>query len=348
MTRSPGEARDSGCQCRSPVSVTMLAYNRREYVGQAIESVLEQRHADFEFIVVDDASSDGTSEIIDRHARQDHRIRALRHAENKGVGFARKAVLALARHDLVALMDDDDIMLPDRLDRQVAFMNAHPDVSVMSSWAYLIDGAGKIIGKSCPEVDLERAKAELNPRLCLELIQPAVMLRKQDAMKVGGYREGLRCLEDRDLWARMVTAGCKLAVQPEFVLQHRLHGKSIMTTKVAECFDLGDFIDFNLVRRWRGEEEMTIEQYNACLTSLPLLTRLSNKKKRLCHIAFRCATMHYSARDWLHFAGNLALALGLEPLATTRRILKKCAERAGKREKPERLARCAMRTSYVG
>ena len=58
------------------LSVTMLAYNRREYVGQAIESVLEQRHADFELIVVDDASSDGTSEIIDRHARQDHRIRA--------------------------------------------------------------------------------------------------------------------------------------------------------------------------------------------------------------------------------------------------------------------------------
>ena len=92
----------------------------------------------------------------------------------------------------------------------------------------------------------------------------------------------------------MVTAGCKLAVQPEFVLQHRLHGKSIMTAKVAECFDLGDFIDFNLVRRWRGEEEMTIEQYNACLASPPLLTRLSNKKKRLCHIAFRRATMHYS------------------------------------------------------
>jgi glycosyltransferase involved in cell wall biosynthesis len=301
----------------------MLAYNRRNYVGKAIESVLNQRYADFELIIVDDASTDGTSEIIDRHARQDHRVRVVHHAENKGVGFARKAVVELARNDLVALMDDDDIMLPGRLDLQVGFMNAHPDVSVMSSWAYLIDGAGKIIGKSCPEVDLERAKAESNPRLCLGLIHPAVMFRKADVMKVGGYREGLRCLEDRDLWARMVAAGCKLAAQPEFVLHHRLHGESIMVTRMAEIHDFGGFIDFNLVRRLRGQDEMTREQYNDYLGSLPLLKRLSNKKDRLCQIAFWRATMHYSARAWMRFVGNLALALGLEPLATIRRILKK-------------------------
>jgi len=303
----------------------MLAHNRRDYVGGAIESVLNQRHADFELIIVDDASTDGTSEIIDRYARKDHRIRAVRHAENKGVGFARRAALALATHDLVASMDDDDIMLPDRLDLQVGFMNAHPDVSVMSSWAYLIDATGKIIGKSCPEVDLERAKAELNPRLCLELVHPAVMLRKQDALKVGGYREGLRFLEDRDLWARMVAAGCKLAVQSEFVLHHRIHGKSIMSARMAECFDLGSFIDFNLVRRLRGEDEMTVEQYNDYFASLAVLRKLSHAKQRLCHVAFGCAAVHYSAHNWVRFVGNLALAFGLEPLATTRRIWKKWA-----------------------
>ena len=83
---------------------------------------------------MDDASTDGTGEIIDRYARQDPRIRVVHHTENKGHGFARKAVLELARYDLVASMDDDDVMLPGRLDLQAGFMNAHPNVSVMSSW----------------------------------------------------------------------------------------------------------------------------------------------------------------------------------------------------------------------
>jgi len=75
--------------------------------------------------------------------------------------------------------------------------------------------------QACPEVNLERAKAELNPQLCSELINPTVMVRKQDVMKAGGYREGLSCLEDRDLWARMASAGCKLVLRSAQVIHVR-------------------------------------------------------------------------------------------------------------------------------
>lgn len=114
-------------------------------------------------------------------------------------------------------------------------------------------------------------------------------------MKAASYREGMRC---RDLWARMVAAGCKTAILPEFVLHRRLHGKSLTTAQTKQWFELGDIIDFNFVGRLSGEEAMTLEQYNAHIASLPVSRRVTNKKQRVCAIAFRRATMNYGAHSW--------------------------------------------------
>jgi alpha-1,3-rhamnosyltransferase len=305
------------------VSVVMPTHNRRDYVGQAIESVLKQQHVEFELIIVDDASTDGTWNVIDRYAREDHRIRVSQHAENKGLAVSLNEGLELAKHDLVARMDDDDVMLPSRLQRQIEFMNANPDVSVTSSWAYLIDESNKIIGRSCPEVDLERGKAQLRPELFLELIHPATTYQRRDILKVGGYKN-FTLLEDRDLWGRLVTAGYKIAVQPEFLMYQRRHKQSLTTTDLNKLFEFGDFIDFNVVRRLCRGDELTFEQYSNYVESLPFSMRVAGTIKRRSGIAFRRATMYYSSRrDWLPFAANLALAMALEPLGTAKRIRKK-------------------------
>ena len=305
------------------VSVVMPSHNRQAYIGQAIKSVLMQQHAEFELIIVDDASTDGTSEIIDYYARQDHRIRAVHHAENKGVAIALNEGLQFATHELVARIDDDDIMSPIRLARQIEFMDANRDISVVSSWAYVIDESGKIIGRSCPEVELERGKAEFRPELFLELIHPATMCRKRDILEVGGYKNTV--LEDRDLWGRLVTSGYKITVQAEFLMYQRRHGHSLMTTDLDKLFEHGSFIDFNVVRRLRGDQELSFGQYIKYIESLPFSARLARTVSRKSGIAFRRATTHYSKRDWLPFARNLALAMALEPLTTARRIGKKYA-----------------------
>jgi glycosyltransferase involved in cell wall biosynthesis len=310
------------------VSVVMPTHNRQGYVGQAIESVLKQQHVEFELIIVDDASTDGTLDVIDRYARQDHRIRVAQHAENKGLAVSLNEGLDLAKHDLIARMDDDDVMFPTRLQRQIEFMDANQDVSVTSSWAYLIDESSRIIGRSCPEVDLERGKAQLRPELFLELIHPATMYRRGDILKVGGYKikvggYKITALEDRDLWGRLVTAGYKIAVQPELLMYQRRHSHSLTTTDLKKLFEFGDFIDFNVVRRLCGGDELTFEQYGSYVESLPFSMRLAGTIKQRSGIAFRRATMYYSTRDWLPLAGNLALAMALEPLGTAKRIRKK-------------------------
>ena len=236
--------------------------------------------------------------------------------------------LHLAKHDLVARMDDDDVMLPIRLGRQIEFLNANEDVSVVSSWSYAIDESSRIIGKSCPEVDLERGKAQLRPELFLELIHPATMYRRRDILQVGAYKNTV--LEDRDLWARLVSAGYKIAVQREFLMYQRRHGHSLMTADLTKLFEFGDFIDFNVIRRLCGDEELTLEQYTDYIASLPFSTRLARAMMRRSGIAFRRATIHYSRRDWLPLAGNLAFAMAIEPLRTIRRIGKKYTFKNGR------------------
>jgi alpha-1,3-rhamnosyltransferase len=309
------------------VTVLMPTYNRRNYVADAIESVLGQQHADFELIVVDDCSTDGTAEIVERYARQDDRIIAIHQTMNKGPAEACNAGLALARYDLIARLDDDDLMLPSRLDQQIEFMRTHPDTTVVSSWAYLIDEAGRTIGQSCPKVDLELGLATLNPALFLEIIQPATMYRKDDVLKVGGYRSVK--LEDRDLWGRLVTCGYKIAVQPQFLVRHRRHGNSLMTTQLEKLFEFGDYIDFNIVRRLRGEAEISLPQYQKLVASASLMRRLSGKRRRTSQIAFRRATVFYSSRAWLPFAGNVAIATALAPFVTVRRAWEKANFQCG-------------------
>jgi len=303
-------------------TVLMTTYNRRGYVAASIESVLAQRHADFELIIVDDHSDDGTEDIVANYARHDARIRVIRNAANTGVAGSANTGLAAARYDLVARHDDDDLMLPDRLGRQLDFMGKYPEVSAASAWAWLIDKSGRVIGRSCPKVDIDRGVASLEPSLFVDIIQPATIFRRRDVMAIGGYRS-FRQLQDRDLWGRLVTSGYRIAVQPEFLVHHRRHSNSLMTVELEQIFESGDYIDANIVRRLRGEEEVTLSQYRQLEASGPLLARLARRRRRLSQIAFRRATFSYGERRWLPLLRSLSLAVVLSPLGVSRRLFDK-------------------------
>lgn len=108
------------------VSVVMAVYNAQDFLAEAIESVLEQTLGNFELLVIDDASTDGSPAIIERYARADRRIRAFRLARNGGTAHARNVALEHAQAPFVAICDDDDRQVPERLASQVAYLEAHP------------------------------------------------------------------------------------------------------------------------------------------------------------------------------------------------------------------------------
>lgn len=127
------------------VSVLMLAYNVEHYIGQAIQSILDQSFEDFELIIFNDGSTDGTASVVTQYS--DPRIRFMDNSVNKGLAHARQNTLAAALGKYVAILDSDDIAMSERLAKQYYFMESHSDVALCGGNALLIDEEGKSTGE---------------------------------------------------------------------------------------------------------------------------------------------------------------------------------------------------------
>lgn len=208
----------------------MSAHDARPYLAEAVASILRQSLADFEFLVIDDASTDGSGD--DLAALTDPRVRLVRNAENLGLTRSLNDGLTLARGRYVARMDADDIAAPQRLERQVAFLEANPGVGIVGSARTIIDESGNFVAHApAAETDLRiRWKCLLgNP-----FAHPAVMLRREvlgaHALR---YDETFRTAQDYDLWSRLlaVTRGRNL---PEPLLSYRLRNGVSRVHKPAQ------------------------------------------------------------------------------------------------------------------
>lgn len=127
------------------VTVFIPAYNRRDFIAPAIHSILAQQYKDFELLVVDDGSTDGTAEFVESFA--DPRIRVERNGRNLGIPATRNRGLELARGRYIALLDSDDYAYPDRLGRQWLFLERHPDIVQVGSWCSLMDADGRLLSR---------------------------------------------------------------------------------------------------------------------------------------------------------------------------------------------------------
>ena len=191
------------------------------FVGEAVESVLGQTLADLELVVVDDGSTDSTPVLLAGFARADTRVRVRTQAMD-GLTSTLNAGCALVRAPLIARMDADDVALPDRLERQVAFLDAHPDVALLGGGIVLVDEAGR-------EFDREpgRAAPDLSERN--ELVHGTVVMRADAFRALGGYR--LDQSEDYDLWLRFEEQH-RAAALAEPVIRYRFHPGQFSVTKL--------------------------------------------------------------------------------------------------------------------
>lgn len=188
------------------ISVIIATKNGERFIGRAIRSVLNQRGVDFEIIVVDDASTDGTADIVRSIALSDARVRLVQRKQNEGPGKARNFGIAQAQGNYIAIIDDDDLW-PDanKLKAQSDFLDSHPDyVLVGVARVDVVDeDGGKIFRQQYPKSDIE-IRSGILARNCF--MHSGVLYRRDAFEQLGGYKD-MRLAEDYDLWLRMGTVG---------------------------------------------------------------------------------------------------------------------------------------------
>lgn len=183
------------------VTVLMSVYNGEKYLREAIESILNQTYTDFEFLLINDSSTDKSMEILQSY--NDPRIRIITNEKNLGLTKSLNKGLELARGEYVARMDADDISLPERLERQVNYLNENSKTGVLGTNVQYIDEFGKLHEiQRWPEKD-----ALIKWNLCFfnPIAHPTVMMRLDLIKKIAGYDENIVYAQDYDLWVRLIS-----------------------------------------------------------------------------------------------------------------------------------------------
>lgn len=206
-------------------SVVIPVYNTAQYLERAVDSVLNQTFSDIELLLLDDGSTDGSSEILDRYQALDSRCRVF-HNPNRGVIVTRNEGNSLARADIIILMDSDDICMPERFEKQLGYLAAHPECVAVGSRMLLIDQDDMPIMYMGDKLTHEEIDSTNISGEAASFYQPTVAVRKAAVDKVGGYRPEYRRAEDFDLFLRLAEVG-RLTNLPDVLLKYRQHLSSI-------------------------------------------------------------------------------------------------------------------------
>jgi glycosyltransferase involved in cell wall biosynthesis len=208
-----------------PVSILMPVYNGEPYLREALDSVFAQNYANFELIVIDDGSTDGTPEVLD--SVRDSRLRVYRCCENRGVAARLAEGLSLCSGEYVARLDADDIARPDRLEKQVTLLEEDPKRVIVAGGYQVVDELGRVLDRYCRP----REHIEIEWSLLFEntVAHSAVMFRTTAALDVGGYDRHRVHVEDYDLWSRLLEVG-KAVGANGVVVSLRQHQRRVSVT----------------------------------------------------------------------------------------------------------------------
>jgi hypothetical protein len=222
-----GAAVDAPRSSRTPrVTVLLAVHNGARFVGDAVESILAQTFTDFELLVVDDASTDASGAIV--ASFDDPRIRIVRNDINLGLTRSLNRGLAYARGALIARQDADDLSEPERLAKQVAYLNAEGDVALVGTWYRKIDEAGKSLGnRQLPTGDARIAWALL---FYCPFVHSSVTFRRPIVLdEQHGYDERFAYAQDYELWSRLARCH-RVANVPEYLVSYRVTTTSMTAT----------------------------------------------------------------------------------------------------------------------
>lgn len=210
------------------ITVAMPVYNGEKYLARTIDSVLAQTYSNFELLIVNDGSTDNSAKILEKYAMHDKRIRVLHNERNMGIVYTRNRSFSESDSEYIAILDHDDIALPNRLKKQINFLDSHQDFGLVGSWIEQIDENDKLNGIVW--------KYSVNPEEIRSLMlfgnhfaQSSVTIRKKTLMDMP-YRQDYIYAEDYDLWTR-IAEKWKVWNLPKILVRYRVHTAGVTKTK---------------------------------------------------------------------------------------------------------------------
>ena len=246
------------------ISIILSVFNGGEYLKYSIESILNQTFKFFDFIIVDNGSTDNTPKILEEFKKKDPRVKII--TLNKKLTYAegRTRGIMASKTNWFALMDADDISLENRIESQIKFINSSniKNLGAIGTWAHYINKDGKVLGmiKSGPTT-LRIFNRMYKNNEAIIIVDPSSLINKEAFLKCGGYRRKMNPPCDLDLWYRLSENGYSIITIPEILLKYRVHLGSNSVKRTMLQRKITHFVNYNMRLRRQNKLEITREEY---------------------------------------------------------------------------------------
>ena len=295
------------------ISVLMSVKNGLPHLERALASVLTQTFADFEFVIVDNASTDDTRECLEHAARNDKRVVVLHNDRDLGHSGGLNRGLDACRGEWIARMDADDVALPNRLERQLAFVRQNPDLRAASCIAWYVDENGRRVGRTVFDlVTREEFRHFREHNLPIGLLHPGAFIRRDLMVSLGGYRSQFDPANDTDLWCR-ISDNHLILTQPELLMEYRIHNSSISGSNYEHGRLKTLWARDCMIARRAEHPEPSWEWFLANRQAAPWWLRLNRRRKMLAKRLYRESAQHYLSAHHMRSLADIFLAVLLQP-----------------------------------
>lgn len=327
-----GSVRQLDCMSNSQgerslsLSVVMPIYNTRDYLGGAIESVLGQTFTDFELILVDDGSTDGSDEIAADYARKDDRIRLILPGHH-GSPASRNAGNELAVGSWLVVMDSDDKLLPEHLEKQLEFIRLHPNAVMVACLPYYIDESDRVLGRQFSDF---RTKQDIDDRVAnhipVTVPHPGCFMRRDVILEIGGYRSQFWPCEDVDLINRVAQQGHEILINHQLLFQYRIHSRSVSVRDARKMQLHCRWIAACMQARSANIAEPDWETFNESEQAKPMWHRVNSWREVAAAAKYKSGVSAYSAGNLKASIVDISAATVLRPLFVPRLVWKRWAQ----------------------
>lgn len=309
------------------VSVIIPIYNQEKYLAETVGSVIAQTYPHFELILVDDGSKDRSPEIIHQLEELDSRIRSVR-IDNSGKPRAVEKGVAMSKGELLAFLDHDDLMLPERLERQVAFLNKHTEVAGVSCHSAYIDESNMHLGfqKYSNLSSIEDAKAHAATKEVVMCSFTGLTVRKKAFLETGGLRSEFWPSDDLDFINRFFEKGFLAVILQEVLVKYRIHKNSMTAEKQWFLFEMSDYTNYCRVLRKQNLPEISFQEFKALKAKEPKWKRRKQKMHNYSILYLQKANFNLNARKKLKFVTNISAAAVLDPAYVWANVKKRFAK----------------------